>query len=143
MRRLIGGLTLLGLLGACRSTERPAIREAELVRCQGRVEAVIPEGFQGYTLDHGCENLDVTSVIIVSPERFRFRRHSLYSTPSPQLAQLRKRGDLIEFDASLDQLESDDDANPSLAHDLEKPNQAPEPTPMSVTPPAAQEPRQP
>ena len=135
-------LTLVvAMLAGCQSRPSRAPESHALVRCEGRFERFEKDGFQGFVIDRGCEYLDVTSVIITSPEAFRNRRHYLYSVPG-STASVGKRGDAIAFEASPDQLEGDLEVNPRLLKSLEKPNQSSEPTPTSGTS-AAEQPRVP
>ena len=104
--------------------------EPPSIECRGVIEEFVKDGFQGFSTDGGCEILDITWVIVSSPEEFSGVRHMLLSRSPDGTSPYGKIGDRITFSAYQSTLEGE-------ARVKKWPNQAPEPTTTLVTPPAA------
>ena len=101
-------------------------QEPPAIECRGVIEEFVKDGFQGFSTDGGCEILDITWVIVSSPEEFSGVRHMLLSRSPDGTSPYGKIGDRITFSAYRSTLEGE-------ARVDKRPNQALQPTRMLVT----------
>lgn len=105
MQRILAYAAITLMVTGCAS-EIPQAKPEE-VSCQGQIESFAKDGFQGLTLDSGCEYFDITWVVVQSPEEFAGVRHMLLSRTADGKSAFGIVGEKISFSAFRSTLESE------------------------------------
>ena len=104
----------LALVGTAVADQNSGVKQQVKIECRGVIEEFVRGGMETFSIDGECELLDITWVIVKTPEPFVGIRHMLLSRSADGKSPFGKVGDEISFTAFRSTLESEQPSQKKL-----------------------------